>query len=438
MITRLRAVWLLAILVFVVPVFAQRKSKEPAGPRAVAVIEWTAQGMRLVPVSLMIDGKFYDATLYRANPVPMAVEQETVYEVQKAGDVTGDFTVTTPAQLPNGAWIGQGTFVSEEQRRKKEEERNKDTGPVLKRPGSGSSQAENPQDDRPVLRRGSPKSDTSSTSPAPPQNTPAAQQPEPSAQGAAQQTATATPPPTPELHETENAPDRPVLKRGKPAEEQAQSLGKDTLPHKVPPKPPAGISKMQVAVSDASTNDTHPYVWKWANHDEEVKFKDEAQKMALALVTGYAKQNNRPVPGKVEVTGFSAFDLAYNNEPQVVLTAKVLPAAAAPARRATAKSAAASPAAPSGFEYYVTLVATQDIYGQLQKMFSAISDNKHLDAFPRFELIDAVDADGDKNGDLLFRRISDLSSAFVLYKVIGTRVEELIRVPEPKETSAGS
>ena len=425
MITRPPAVWLVAVLLFIAPAFAQRKTKEPAGPRAVAVLEWTAQGLRLVPISLMIDGKYYDATLYRANPVPMSVEQETVYEVQKAGDAIGDFTITTPAQLPNGAWIGQGNYVSEEERRKKEEERNQPAQPVLKKPAD-------PQDDRPVLRRGSPKSDTASA-PAP-----QPQQPPSPSQGGAQPAAIPLPPPTPEPHDTDNAPDRPVLKRGKPAEEQAQNLGKDTLPHKVPPKPPSGISKMQVAVSDANANETHPYTWKWANHDEESKFKEEAQKMALALVTAYAKQNNGPVPGKVEVTGFSAFDLAYNNEPQVVLTAKVLPGVPAPARRTSAKTAAPTPAVPGGFEYFVTLVATQDIYGQLQKMFSAISDNKHLDAFPRFELVDAVDANGDKNGDLLFRRITDISSSFVLYEVIGTRVEELISVPEPKETAAGS
>ena len=436
MITRLPAVWLAAVLLFVAPVFAQRKTKEPVGPRAIGVLEWTSQGMRLVPVSLMIDGKYYDATLYRANPVPMAVEQETVYEVQKAGDAIGDFTVTTPAQLPNGAWIGQGNYVSEEERRKKEEAQNQPSGPVLKRPGSGASHTEDSADDRPVLRRGAPKSETPSASTPPPQSTPSPQQSAPTSQGGAQPAAAPPPPPTPELHDADNAPGRPILKRGKPAEEQAQSLGKETLAHKVPPKPPAGISKMQVAVSDASTNEAHPYTWKWASHDEEVKFKDEAQKMALALVAAYAKQNNGPLPGKVELTGFSAFDLAYNNEPQVVLTAKVLPGVPAPARKTAGKPAAPVAGAPSGFEYYVTLVATQDIYGQMQKMFSAISDNKHLDAFPRFELVDAVDADGDKNGDLLFRRISDISSAFVLYKVIGTRVEEIISVPEPKETGS--
>ena len=189
MITRRPSVWLVAVVLFVAPVFAQRQTKAPAGPRAVAVLEWTAQGMRLVPISLMIDGKYYDATLYRANPVPMAVEQDTVYEVQKAGDVTGDFTVTTPAQLPNGAWIGEGKFVSEEERRKKEEAQNQPSGPVLKRPGAGGSHAEDSADDRPVLRRGTPKSETP---PPPPQNTPS-----PATQGGAQQVATAPPPPMP-------------------------------------------------------------------------------------------------------------------------------------------------------------------------------------------------------------------------------------------------
>jgi hypothetical protein len=139
----------------------------------------------------------------------------------------------------------------------------------------------------------------------------------------------------------------------------------------------------------------------------------------------------------MEITDFHAFDLSYNNEPQVILTARVFPAAAAAARKIGARAAAPSPALPTGFEYYVTLVATEDIYNQLQKMFSSVTDNKHLDAFPRYELVDAVDADGNKNGDLLFRRVTDVSSSFVLYRVIGTRLEELLSVPEPREIAAG-
>ena len=40
-----------------------------------------------------------------------------------------------------------------------------------------------------------------------------------------------------------------------------------------------------------------------------------------------------------------------------------------------------------------------------------------LDVSPRLELVDAVDADGDRRGELLFRRIRESSSEFVLYRV---------------------
>src|SRR6185369_16861970 len=87
------------------------------------------------------------------------------------------------------------------------------------------------------------------------------------------------PAPTPQLTETESDPNRPILKRGKPQEEQAEKLGKDTLPHKVPPKPPSGLNKMQVAVSDAGPSEVHPYAWKWASPDEEKKFHEATEKL---------------------------------------------------------------------------------------------------------------------------------------------------------------
>ena len=70
----------------------------------------------------------------------------------------------------------------------------------------------------------------------------------------------------------------------------------------------------------------------------------------------------------------------------------------------------------------VTLVARNDIYGELHKAFASITDTQHLDFLPRLELIDAVDADGDGRGELLFRRISDAGKAFVLYRVVGDRL----------------
>ena len=58
---------------------------------------------------------------------------------------------------------------------------------------------------------------------------------------------------------------------------------------------------------------------------------------------------------------------------------------------------------------------------------------------PRMELIDAVDADGDGRGELLFRQVSDAGRAFVLYRVIGDRLWPLFQgTPGPVTSQAAS
>ncbi len=414
----------LAILC-VFPGFAQRTKKSP-GPRAVALLEWTGHELRLVPLSLMIDGRYYDASIYHANPVPMALDQDTVYQVQRSGEAIGDFTVTRPAQVTSGAWIGQGTWLSEAERARRAEKRAKQ---------NAAAAPVTPSDDRPVLRR-SPKS--SSDKPAEPP--PAAAPTSTPAPGTSAPPAK-TPPPAAVLTDDDSAPNRPILKRGKPPEEQALKLGNEKLPRKAPTNPPAGLEKIQVAVSDATNTDPRPYSWKWANPEEQQKFRAQAEQLAMTTLTAYAAKTGGPKPGKLEDVTVHAFDLAYNNEPDVILSARALPAAApakaTPVRKGTAQKtqpATASPAtsAPSGFEYYVTIIGREDIYSTLQKSFAAVTDNHHLDAFPRYELIDAVDAEGTGNAGLLFHTISDRSSSFVLYRVIGTRLEEILSVPEQK------
>src|SRR5881398_2328495 len=91
----------------------------------------------------------------------------------------------------------------------------------------------------------------------------------------------------------------------------------------------------------------------------------------------------------------SDLDLSNSNEPILVLTAN-----ARLLRHST------EPVTPE-LQYFITLVAHSDINGDLRKLFSSVTDTGHLDVIPRLELIDAVDADGDGRGDLLFRRISD-------------------------------
>jgi hypothetical protein len=58
----------------------------------------------------------------------------------------------------------------------------------------------------------------------------------------------------------------------------------------------------------------------------------------------------------------------------------------------------------------------------LRKLFFSQTDSRHLDVAPRMELIDAVDADGDGRGELLFRRTSDGGSAYAIYRVTADRL----------------
>ena len=88
------------------------------------------------------------------------------------------------------------------------------------------------------------------------------------------------------------------------------------------------------------------------------------------------------------------------------------PAVHARARRQTAHMpppAAGTPfsATDSELQYSIVLVAYPDTYNNLHKIYSGVTDKYHLDLTPRLELIDAVDADGDRHGELLFREIAD-------------------------------
>src|SRR5580704_2462407 len=90
--------------------------KKDAGPRAVGVIQVAANGKAmLVPIAILIGGKFWDATAYKATPVPMALESGTVYEAERAGSSLGLFTVNSALHSNSvnvqSPWIGTGAWV---------------------------------------------------------------------------------------------------------------------------------------------------------------------------------------------------------------------------------------------------------------------------------------------------------------------------------------
>jgi hypothetical protein len=420
------------VLAACLPVFAQysKKRQLSKGPRAVGVLELANNGKaHLVPVTIMIDGKFYDAGAYKADPVPMALQPETVYEALKSGVSQGLFTVSG-AMSEAGGWIADGRWRSSADI-KAAAERNKaeaakkaykapeEVGgpPKLKRAPQSGDQTTSP----------SPSAPTSSTSPSstPAPNPPAASTP-PSSQTKETPPASSSPAPksesassTPSAKSSDSqnsvdAPDRPMLRRQPVSDtphEQTKPGNED--------EPLKGPIQLIPAVSDSGGAEPRPYTYQ-LKPEEEQKFLKTMSSMATDEVSARAKQllaESEPAVKSARKTARPAitpdlqdvqmhvFDLTSSNEPVLVLTAT-----------------ATVPNARIPLQYTTALVTREDIYGELHKVFAQTTDNQHLDILPKYELIDAVDVDGDGRGELLFRTTQDSGSAFNVYAVIGDRL----------------
>lgn len=205
-------------------------------------------------------------------------------------------------------------------------------------------------------------------------------------------------------------PDRPILRRQAPSD----------VPHeqtKITPEPLSGPLRFIPAISDADGPDPRPYAYEM-KPDEEEKYKTKMLQLATAALADRvaqvrvqpsvrksttAKSKAAPAPEFHDVE-MRVFDLTNTNEPILVLVA-----------------GAHSASAPE-LDFMVALVARQDIYGDLHKVFAQVTDNKHLDVLPRYDLVDAVDADGDGRGELLFRETWDSGTFYGIYRVIGDQL----------------
>ena len=426
-------------------------------------------GMRLVPVALWIDGKYYDASEYGANPAPMALEPETVYEAQSLGEPTGIFTITEPKQV-NGNWVADGTWrphtamddqlaaqAAKEAANKAKAAKSAavmtdtgdDTRPVLKRaPGSSSTSTDstppppttNNDPDRPTMKR--PAADSSSKPTMGPSDEPAANAP---ASTAKTQTTV-----------DDGDPNRPVMKRSTPTAAPSANAGSDTGPAAITPAaassndsdpnrpllshskatkaaaataaesasaktdvafPTKGkAARAYPAISDAGHYESRTLLYSMTSGERQIQ-EQQILKLAMAEIRAFAaKHIGPPIPKTAAITDYDvrAFDLDFSSSPTVVLTAK-LPVAPAKGQRDT------------GFTYYVSVVARVDINDQAQKIFVSVTDTSHLDAIPRMELIDAVDADANGRGDLLFRQYSDTSISYGLYRVSPYQIEKIFQ-----------
>lgn len=379
----LALVALIALAASVAP--AQSKKKEK-GPRALAVVELPADGKskpRLIPITILVNGRFWDASIYLADPRPLALAPGNVYEGERSGKPVGFFTVSEARQVKD-RWMAFGDWQPESEK-----------PPAL---AKSAKPREAEDDERPVLHKRQVSPPAQEAQPAP-QSSPSAPVPAPPA----------------------DDPNRPVLRRGKPnpppqePPEKALETGSPPTGKAAPPAATAKAGEMLPAISDAGGPDPRPYTYAWAP-DEQQKLTKAISDIATAEVGRYAKRTPalRFAPAATfDQVAIRAFDLDYNNNPELVFTARV-PAVAPPTTRA--RAAKASSPEPEFF-FYVTVVGQTDLYGQMRKLFSSVTDSAHLDAFSRLELIDAVDAEGTGRGNLLFRASSGGTPSYQLYHV---------------------
>lgn len=401
------------------------------GPRALAVVEFLPGGQaRLVPVALWINDRFYDASLYAANPAPMAVQPETVYEVSDFGQPTGLFTVTTPEQI-KGNWIAAGKWkpdmpmdiklaqqaakAAKVPAKPKPFDVNSDR-PILKRSGDSSGQAGSSKGGQSTSRN------DNTPPPDEPPDRPILKKPEsetqPQAPAANTMNASASMGPSPD----ESDPNRPVLRRGAP--EQKTSTPDLTVIERspVPTNDPMqrGGRHSFVAISDAGPYEPRTLLYAM-NASERSDKADQLRALAIQEIQKFIATHKTPtLPKNATINDYDlrSYDLDFTNSPTFVLSAK-LPVSGAKSLRG------------GEFDYFVTVVAHEDINGLPIKIFSSVSDSNHLDVFPRMEIIDAVQADVNGRSDLLFRQYSDTGVNYSLYRVFPYDMEKVFEGGSP-------
>ena len=457
-----------------------KKPKNGKEPRAVGVLQLSSGGKAtLVPVAILIDGRFYDASAYKADPIPMALESGTVYEAEQSGDAQGLFTVNAALHSKNSAgehpWVGTGTYLPQGAEALKTTRKAEDVPVGLDSSGDAPPRLTRKDGSKPAGSpdSGSAGSPASGTGQKPSGTDPASSKPangSPSGPASGPDAAKGGDKPTPEkpvdasgkqpapagqtASDKESKPSsagdtaagqssgdfyRPQLRRGKPTEaappdddaKGARQKGGDAGSVATASAANPGPVQMVAAVSDAAGPEPQSYKFFWKNGEEEERRNqmlaaaaDEVRAYATALAKN--KIVARPIVPKASAAShkaqakqaqpvfenvqFRGFDVWLTNQPVMILSAEAhIPPAPGAAGEATDS-------------YSVTLVARTDIYGNLRKLYSGVTDKFHLDVTPRMELIDVVDADGDRRGELLFRETTDAGSGYLIYRATADKL----------------
>src|SRR6476646_11232163 len=130
---------LVCAAVFTVAVAQRRK---PHKLRATAILEVTTDSAgivstRVVPVTILDEGMFHDAGIYKATPQPMALDKGIVYEGQAYGIPVGYATILSSTN--NKGWTALGKWQLANEPKKTQAQ-----SPAPVTPGN----------DRPIIHRG--------------------------------------------------------------------------------------------------------------------------------------------------------------------------------------------------------------------------------------------------------------------------------------------
>jgi hypothetical protein len=466
-----------------------KKTKKEKGPRAVGLLQLSNGKATLIPIAILIDGKFFDASVYKADPVPMALEGGTVYEAEQTGESQGLFTIKGALHNKNpgnsSPWLGTGSYVLNGAEVAKTTHKAEDTPvgmdnsndapPRLTRgkesnsgtpsnpsspSGSGSAAggggAEKPGTAAPGASSQPTSGSSAGGSSGGGPQTPAAAPAPAGDQGANKQAGTGQASPSKSAQDPKsqsssaqsNASEgqdtgnyyRPTLRRGKPTETAPPDEVGSVAKVDKPALPAAGsdtqISVQLVpAISDAGGPDPQSYQCFWKEGEEEER---RAQMLALAAeeVRAYVSAREKgtipakpsvaktggtksvatthkpalkPVQPVFEKVQFRGFDVWKNNQVVMIFSAE--------AHLPPDPGVVALPTI-----YSVSIAARTDIYGNLRKLYSGVTDKFHLDVTPRLELVDVVDADGDGRGELLFRETTDAGTGYVIYRATADKL----------------
>jgi len=463
----------------------KKKPAKGTEPRAVGLLQLNGSGKAtLIPIVIRIEGRFYDASVYKADPVPMALESGTVYEAEQAGDSQGLFTVAGALHSKNlgsaNLWVGTGSYLprgaeaastthkaedvpvgldksDEPPRLTRGDSSKAATTPTSTAPTSTSTTAEAGSGTAASASQpsaASPSASTAagassgqgtnkSTSPATPEKSADAKgQPSGGTQKGSDQTTQPVSSSPSSASDGSNAQPaenyyRPALRRGKPTEtapEEPETAPKAVKSETAGKANAVSSESVQLvpAISDAAGPDPKSYKFFWKTGEEQER-RDQMLALAGDQVRAYARALVRnqipakPLATKAPVAGrksgakpeqpvfeklqFQTYDVWVNNQPVMVLTAE--------AHFVPASGAAVGTADQT---FSIALVAKTDIYGNLHKLYSGVTDKFHLDVTPRLELIDVVDVDGDGRGELLFRETTDAGSGYVIYRATADKL----------------